>query len=128
MGFGSKVLDVIGLRLHEHERRAHRQDYRVQDAHEYVELGAVGLEHLRCVLRSTPMMPPAAPKAVRHPLLDALDRAPVGEPFTPEERAELDVRAEELLSGRVVGVRDVILVIDAGTLAINVLHIYRARR
>ena len=52
------------------------------------------------------MMPPAAPKAVRHPLLAALDRAPVGEPFTPEERAELDERAEELLSGRVVGVRN----------------------
>lgn len=40
-----------------------------------------------------------------HPLLLALARAPVGEPFTPEQRALLDERMSAIREGRVTLVR-----------------------
>lgn len=36
-----------------------------------------------------------------HPLFEAVRRAPVGEPFTPEQRAELDQAVEDIAAGRV---------------------------
>lgn len=33
-------------------------------------------------------------------VLAALDRAPIGEPFTPEQRAELDQQMEDIRAGR----------------------------
>jgi len=45
------------------------------------------------------MSEPAA-KPVRDPVAEALDRAPVGEPFAPELRAELDAMLEDLRAGR----------------------------
>ena len=44
------------------------------------------------------------------------------------ERGEGDLRRVAPYHRLAAGFHDVILVIDAGTLAINVLHIYRARR
>jgi len=41
------------------------------------------------------------PSTGRNPILDAIDRAPVGEPFTPEQRAELDKAMEDIAAGRV---------------------------
>ena len=35
------------------------------------------------------------------PILEALDRAPMGEPFTPDQRAELDQAMAEVAAGRV---------------------------
>jgi hypothetical protein len=35
------------------------------------------------------------------PVLEALRRAQVGEPFTPEQRAELDQAVEDIAAGRV---------------------------
>lgn len=35
-----------------------------------------------------------------HPLLAALARAPIGEAFTPEQRAELDQQMEDIRRGR----------------------------
>lgn len=40
-----------------------------------------------------------------HPLLTALARAPIGEPFTPEQRAMLDERMEAIREGRATLVR-----------------------
>lgn len=40
-----------------------------------------------------------------HPLLAALERAPIGEPFTPEQRAELDQQMEDIRAGRTKLVR-----------------------
>lgn len=40
-----------------------------------------------------------------HPLLTALARAPIGEPFTPEQRAVLDEQMEAIREGRAVLVR-----------------------
>jgi|HubBroStandDraft_2_1064218.scaffolds.fasta_scaffold839673_2 hypothetical protein len=34
------------------------------------------------------------------PILAALDRAPIGEPFTPEQRAELDQAMDDIAAGR----------------------------
>jgi hypothetical protein len=34
------------------------------------------------------------------PILQALDRAPIGEPFTPEQRAELDQDLADIAAGR----------------------------
>jgi len=45
------------------------------------------------------MNPTARPNA-EHPLLAALARAPVGEPFTPEQRAELDQQMADIKAGR----------------------------
>jgi hypothetical protein len=36
----------------------------------------------------------------RDPVLDAIDRAPAGEPFTPEQTAELAQDLEDLAAGR----------------------------
>lgn len=36
-----------------------------------------------------------------HPLLRALDRAPIGEPLSPEQEAECAAALEDLRSGRV---------------------------
>lgn len=41
------------------------------------------------------------PAPARDPILEALQRAPVGEPFTPEQRAELDQAMEDIAAGRV---------------------------
>ncbi len=41
-----------------------------------------------------------------HPLLTALARASVGEPFTPEQRAMLDGQMEAIREGRAKVVRD----------------------
>lgn len=35
------------------------------------------------------------------PVLDAIKRAPLGEPFTPEQRAELDQAVADIAAGRV---------------------------
>lgn len=40
-----------------------------------------------------------------HPLLAALARAPIGKPFTPEQRALLDERMEAIRDGRATLVR-----------------------
>ncbi len=37
----------------------------------------------------------------RDPILEAIERAPIGEPFTPEQRAELDQAMEDIAAGRV---------------------------
>jgi hypothetical protein len=37
----------------------------------------------------------------RDPIFEALDRAPRGEPFTEEQRAELDEAMEDIAEGRV---------------------------
>jgi len=42
---------------------------------------------------------PASPSS--DPILEAIDRAPLGEPWTPEQRAELDQAMEEIREGRV---------------------------
>lgn len=34
-------------------------------------------------------------------ILEAFDRAPVGEPFTPEQRAELDQMTADIAAGRI---------------------------
>jgi hypothetical protein len=39
--------------------------------------------------------------AERDPILEAIDRAPIGEPFTPEQRAELDQAMADIVAGRV---------------------------
>jgi hypothetical protein len=38
--------------------------------------------------------------AVPHPVLEALERAPVGEPLDPEQRAELDQIMADIASGK----------------------------
>lgn len=37
-----------------------------------------------------------------HPLLAAMARAPVGEPFAPEQLAQLDAQMEAIRDGRVI--------------------------
>ena len=37
----------------------------------------------------------------RDPLFELIDRAPVGEPFTDEQRAELDQAMDDIAAGRV---------------------------
>lgn len=46
-------------------------------------------------------MKPSGLSAPRDFLLEAIERAPVGEPFTPEQRAELDQAMEDIAAGRV---------------------------
>lgn len=48
-------------------------------------------------------MAPAAATAItpRNPLAEAVRRAPLGEPFTPEQRAELDQAMADIAAGRV---------------------------
>jgi hypothetical protein len=41
-----------------------------------------------------------AEQPIVDPVLAALDRAPVGEPFTPEQRAELDQDLADIAAGR----------------------------
>ncbi|MBK9261233.1 MAG: hypothetical protein IPM54_15685 [Polyangiaceae bacterium] len=36
------------------------------------------------------------------PILEVFDRAPVGEPYTPEQRAELDRAVADIAAGKVV--------------------------
>lgn len=36
------------------------------------------------------------------PILEAFDSAPVGEPYTPEQRAELDRAVADIAAGKVV--------------------------
>ncbi len=36
-----------------------------------------------------------------HPVFEAVRRAPIGAPFTPEQRAELDQAMEDIAAGRV---------------------------
>ena len=43
----------------------------------------------------------AAKTAPLDPVADAVRRAPVGEPFTPEQRAELDQAVKDIDAGRV---------------------------
>jgi len=58
------------------------------------------------VLRMGSMTPPqAAEKPGPHPLLAALDRAPIGEPFTAEQQAELAQAMNDIAAGRVQLVR-----------------------
>lgn len=45
-------------------------------------------------------MRPYAAKPARDPVAEALDRAPVGAPFPPEVRAELDAIVEDIRAGR----------------------------
>jgi hypothetical protein len=45
-------------------------------------------------------MRPAAVQPARDPVAEALDRAPVVQTLTPEQRAELDQIVEEIQSGR----------------------------
>jgi hypothetical protein len=54
-------------------------------------------------------MPPADPHTADDavdPVLAALARAPVGEPWTPEQRAELDQAMADIAAGRSRLVRD----------------------
>jgi hypothetical protein len=39
--------------------------------------------------------------ALSDPVLDAIRRAPLGEPFTPEQQAELDQAVADIAAGRV---------------------------
>lgn len=57
-----------------------------------------------------PMRSTAAAQALHrvdgdHPLLAALARAPIGEPFTPEQRAMLDEQMTAIREGRTTLVR-----------------------
>lgn len=45
-------------------------------------------------------MKPSVAKPLHDPVAEALDRAPIGEPFPPEIRAELDQIWEDIQSGR----------------------------
>ena len=47
-----------------------------------------------------PVSRPSSPPADAHPLLAALARAPVGDPFTPEQRAELDQQVADIKAGK----------------------------
>lgn len=57
------------------------------------------------MLDYSPMMKPVE-HPVADPVLAALDRAPIGEPFTPEQRAELDQAMEDIAAGRVKLIAD----------------------
>jgi len=47
------------------------------------------------------MTQPTQPADAIHPVIAAMRRAPIGEPFTPEQRAELDQAMEDIRAGRV---------------------------
>jgi hypothetical protein len=44
---------------------------------------------------------PLLPALLDDPVVRALDRAPLGEPFMPEQRAELDQAMADIAAGRV---------------------------
>jgi len=44
---------------------------------------------------------PSRTKPDEHPVLRAIRNAPIGEPFSPEHRADLDRRLEDIRLGRV---------------------------